>query len=78
MDKGGWTATIKYHTIRLDIKFNSKDMAKKDKWVRPFEYARIKGTSVQNVYRWIREGKIKAENVQTVEITVKRKVIKVE
>ena len=35
-------------------------------------FAKEKGTSVQNVYRWIRERKIKPEDVKTETISVKR------
>lgn len=38
-----------------------------------YEYAKMKGTSKQNVYRWIREGKLK--NYKIIEKVVQRIVI---
>ena len=35
-------------------------------------YAKLKNTSVQNVYRWIRERKFKEEDVRQEEITTVR------
>ena len=37
-----------------------------------YEFAKLKKTSVQNVYRWIREGKIKEEDVEKVKVEVER------
>jgi hypothetical protein len=41
------------------------------KYIPVHEYAKLKNTSIQNVYRWIRERKIKEEDVrrETVEVT---------
>lgn len=47
-----------------------KDLDKK--FVPVYEYANQKNTSVQNVYRWIREGKIKPEDVKREIVEVKR------
>ena len=35
-----------------------------NKFISVFEYAKSKNTSPQNVYRWIREGKLGEENVK--------------
>lgn len=40
-----------------------------------YAYAKKKKTSEQNVYRWIRERKIKAEDIKTEERTVTRILI---
>lgn len=42
------------------------------KFLRIYEFADKKETSVQNVYRWIREGKIPKDKIRVVEVTVKR------
>ncbi len=42
------------------------------KYVPVYEYAKAKNTSVQNVYRWIRERKIKEEDVKVEDIVTKR------
>jgi len=34
-----------------------------------YEYAKLKGVSKQNVYRWIREGKIKDFKKEKIEVT---------
>lgn len=43
-------------------------------WLKPHEYAKLKNTKIQNVYRWIREGKIK--DIKKVKIEVERIMIK--
>lgn len=45
-------------------------------WLPAYEYAKIKKTSKQNVYRWIRERKIPEDKIRIVEKTVKRIEIK--
>lgn len=47
-----------------------------NKFIPIHEYAKKKGTSVQNVYRWIRERKIKEEDVRKETIEVVRMRIK--
>ena len=42
------------------------------KFISAFEFAKKHNTSKQNVYRWIREGKIKAENIKKEVMTVER------
>lgn len=37
-----------------------------------YKYAQKNNVSVQNLYRWIRESKIKKEDVKIVEVSVKR------
>lgn len=37
-----------------------------------YQYAKEKGTGIQNVYRWIREHKFKSEDVKEEEVTIKR------
>lgn len=41
-----------------------------------YEYLKLHDTSKQNVYRWIREGKFKADDVIEEEVKVKRLRIK--
>jgi len=41
-------------------------------FVPVWKYAKEKGTSRQNVYRWIREGKVPPEMIKKVEVVVKR------
>ena len=38
------------------------------KYIPIYEYAQNKGTSKQNVYRWIREGKLKDIKKETVTV----------
>ena len=42
---------------------------KENKLVPVFEFAKLKGVPRQTVYRWVREGKVRAE---WVEMTIKR------
>jgi len=43
-----------------------------NKYIPVHEYAKRRGTSVQNVYRWIRERKIKEEDVRREVVEVVR------
>lgn len=43
-----------------------------NKYIPVHEYAKKKGTSVQNVYRWIRERKIKEDDVRKEVVEVVR------
>lgn len=36
------------------------------------QYAKLKNTKIQNVYRWIREHKFKEEDIKLEEVLVKR------
>ena len=47
-----------------------------NKYIPIYEYAKKNATSTQNVYRWLREGKFKEEDVITEEVTVTRIRIK--
>lgn len=49
---------------------------KKNNFIPIYIYAKKHGIPKQTIYRWIREGKIKPENVKEIEKIVKRKVIK--
>jgi predicted site-specific integrase-resolvase len=49
---------------------------KDKKYIPVYEYARKRGVSSQKIYRWIREGKISAEDYKWEEITTKRLRIK--
>ena len=42
--------------------------ARMTKYIPIYEYAQNKGTSKQNVYRWIREGKLKDIKKETVTV----------
>lgn len=43
-----------------------------EEFIPVYQYAKLKGIKKQNVYRWIREGKIKKEDIKIEEIMVKR------
>ena len=43
-----------------------------NKYISVHKYAKLKNTSVQNVYRWIREGKFNSEDVRKEEIISER------
>lgn len=45
------------------------------KFIPIYQYSKEKGISRQNIYRWIREGKIPNDKVRIVEKKVKRKEI---
>lgn len=47
-----------------------------DKYIPVYAYAKKMNTSVQNVYRWIREHRLNSDDVQEVEVVVKRLKIK--
>jgi predicted site-specific integrase-resolvase len=47
-----------------------------NEFVPIFKYAKLKGINVQNVYRWIREGKIPPDRIKKETITVERLRIK--
>ena len=47
-----------------------------NKYIPIYEFVKKRGTSKQNVYRWIREGKIKADDIIYEEVVVKRMRIK--
>lgn len=42
------------------------------KYVPVHKFAKNKNTTTQNVYRWIREGKIDKQDIKIEDITVKR------
>lgn len=42
------------------------------KYIPVYEYAIKHGTSRQNVYRWIREGKVKKDDYKVEKVVVKR------
>lgn len=42
------------------------------KYIPIYKYKEIHNTSMQNVYRWIREGKFKPEDIITEKVTVER------
>ncbi len=43
-----------------------------NKFIPIYQYAKKRGISRQNIYRWIREGKIPKEKIKIVEKIVKR------
>lgn len=45
---------------------------KNSEFVPVWEYCKINGVTKQNIYRWIREGKIDQEHLKTEERVVKR------
>lgn len=47
-----------------------------DKYIPVYAYAKKMNTSVQNVYRWIREHRLDSEDIQEVEVIVKRLKVK--
>ena len=42
------------------------------KWIRPYQFAKLHDTAVQNVYRWIREGKIPNSKVKKEKMLLER------
>ena len=46
------------------------------KYIPVYEYAQNKSTSKQNVYRWIREGKINKKDIKKEEVLLTRIRIK--
>lgn len=60
----------------IDTKNKEKMTKTTNEFIPVHQYAKENGTSVQNVYRWIRERKIKPEDVKVAEVVVKRIRIK--
>ena len=52
---------------------NKKNM---NKYIPIYEYIAKNKTSKQNIYRWIREGKFKKDDIKVEEVVVKRIRIK--
>ena len=48
-------------------------MNKEKEWLTPFESAKLKNTNKQNIYRWVRENKVKSRIITRI---VKRIEIK--
>lgn len=46
------------------------------KTYKPYELSKEMGVEIQTIYRWIREGKIPAGNVQKVNVIKERTIIK--
>jgi len=46
------------------------------KYIPVYEYAKKRGVTIQTVYRWIRERKLKDEDVKRETVTVERLKVK--
>ena len=67
---------VRQKTIVLKKQENTSKSV--DTYLRPFQFAKHKGVSVQSVYRWIREGKIPKENVRKIKTIVERLEIRLD
>lgn len=57
-------------------RLSDRQMKIMSKFIPIYQYAEDNKISVQNIYRWIREGKVKKEDIQIKEIVKKKLMIR--